>query len=48
METIVGDILLFVLGNPDVLKVFAVFTGCIAALSTVIFSWKMIEEWRGA
>jgi len=48
METIVGDTLLFVLGNPDILKVLAVFAGCLALISTIIFMWKMIEEWRGA
>jgi len=48
METIVGDTVLFVLGNPDILKILAVFGGCVGLISTVLFMYKMIEEWRGA
>jgi hypothetical protein len=46
MATIVGDALLLIIGNPDFLKVLAVFSGTVSLLVSVIFMWKHIEEWR--
>jgi hypothetical protein len=46
METIAGDVLLIIIGNPDVLKVWAVFAGSVSLLVSVIYMWKHIEEWR--
>jgi hypothetical protein len=46
MATIVGDAILLIVGNPDVLKVLSVFGITVSVLLAVIFMWKHVEEWR--
>lgn len=46
METMIGEALLLIIGNPDVLKVLAVFAGSVSLLMAVVYIWKHIEEWR--
>jgi hypothetical protein len=46
METIVGEVLLIIIGNPDFLKVCAVFAIMLSVLSLIIFLWKFVEDRR--
>jgi uncharacterized membrane protein len=46
MATIIGSALLIIIGNPDFLKVCAVFVITVAVLTAAIYMWKHIEEWR--
>lgn len=44
METILGDALKIILGNPDVQIIGAVFSIGIAIMYTLIAAWKYIER----
>ena len=47
METIVGQAFKIIIGNPDVLKVWGIFSLVVTILMVVLHAWQHIEEWRG-